>query len=95
MKGVYYRVGQFKGNPVQSTQIVSVAQGILAVTNKHLYFSGQTKSLKIRYDKIIAFQPYSDAIGISRDGVVKPDIFATDDNWFAYNLITNLASGVG
>jgi hypothetical protein len=94
-KGVYYRVGQFKGNPVQSTHNVIVDKGILAITNKHLYFAGQAKSLKIRFDKIISFQPYSDAIGINRDGVTRADIFKTDDGWFAYNLISNIAgSGI-
>lgn len=93
-KGVYYRVGQFKGNPVQTTQIVLIDIGLLAVTDKHLYFVGQTKSLKIRFDKIITFQPYSDAISISRDGIAKPDIFKTEDGWFTYNLLTNLVQAI-
>ncbi|HMT20140.1 MAG TPA: hypothetical protein PKE20_02655 [Promineifilum sp.] len=92
MKGIYYRTGQFKGNPVQTTQIVPVDTGILAVTNKHLYFVGSTKTQRIPFSKIIAYQPYSDAISISREGVLKQDIFRTNDGWFTYNLISNLAS---
>lgn len=94
MKGVYYRVGQFQGNPVRTTEIATVDKGLLVITNKNLYFVGATKSLRIPYKKIISFQPYSDAVAISRDGVAKPDIFSTDDTWFTYNLISNLASGI-
>lgn len=94
MKGVYYRVGQFQGNPVRTTEITTIDKGFLAVTNKNLYYVGATKSLRIPYRKIISFQPYSDAVAISRDGVTKPDIFSTDDTWFAFNLISNLASEV-
>lgn len=90
MKGVYYRVGQFKGNPVQTTQIVAIDTGLLAVTDKHLYFVGQSKSVKIKFDKIISLHPYSDAVAIHRDGVAKQDIFKTDDGWFTYNLLSNL-----
>ncbi len=92
MKGVYYRVGQFKGNPVQTTQIVTVDKGILVATNKNLYFVGGAKSLRVPFNKIVTFQPYSDAIAISRDRVIKPDIFKTGDGWFTYNLISSVAS---
>lgn len=92
MKGIYYRTGQFQGNPVQTTQIVPVDTGLLVVTNKHLYFVGSTKTHRIPFSKIIAYQPYSDAISISRDGIMKQDIFKTNDGWFTYNLISNLAS---
>ncbi len=94
MKGVYYRVGQFQGNPVRTTEIATIDKGLLVITNKHLYFVGATKSLRIPYKKIISFQPYSDAVAISRDGVAKQDIFSTDDPWFTYNLIANLVSGI-
>lgn len=92
MKGVYYRVGQFKGNPIQTTQIVTVDKGILVATNKNLYFVGGTKSLRIPFNKIVTFQPYSDAIAISRDRVIKQDIFKTGDGWFTFNLISSVAS---
>ena len=92
MKGVYYRVGQFKGNPIQTTQIVTVDKGILVATNKNLYFVGGAKSLRVPFNKIVTFQPYSDAIAISRDRVIKQDIFKTGDGWFTYNLISSVAS---
>jgi len=93
MKGVYYRPSVFQGHPVESTQVVSGGKGVLAATNKNLYFLGSLKTMRIPYPKIISFQPYSDGIGIQRDAAsAKPEVFKTGDGWFAYNLIINLAA---
>jgi len=67
--------------------------GILAITNISLYFGSTTKTVKIPYKKLISITPYSDGIGIQKDGVSsKPQIFKEIDGWFAYNLISNLIS---
>ncbi|MEM3433674.1 MAG: hypothetical protein QXP27_05825 [Candidatus Methanomethyliaceae archaeon] len=91
-KGVYYRVGGFRGNSVVTTQTVLIDKGSLGITNKHIYFAGNTKSFRVRYDKIVSFIPYSDGIAIQRDASsAKPQIFVTGDGWFTYNLVMNLA----
>jgi hypothetical protein len=91
-KGVYYRIGEFESKPVTRTQNEFVDAGFLGVTTKHIYFSGKTKGFRIRYDKIVSFNPHSDGITIQRDASsAKPQIFVTGDGWFTYNLITNLA----
>jgi len=90
-KGVYYRTSSFKGHPVKTTNIVPIAEGMLALTNKHLYFSSGLKSFRIKYEKIISIDPYSDGIGITKDGVTaKPQIFKNIDGWFIYNYIQNI-----
>lgn len=92
MKGVYYRVGAFKGHPVDTTVRVHVDTGWVAVTNKNLYFAGSVKSLRIPFAKIVSFEPFNDGIGVMRDAATaKPQIFVTGDGWFTYNLVTNLA----
>lgn len=92
MKGVYYRVGSFKGQAINTTERVHVDTGILVLTNKHMYFSGPSKSLRLPYAKIVSFQPFSDGVGIIRDAATaKPQIFVTGDGWFSYNLAANLA----
>lgn len=92
MKGVYYRVGAFKGSPVYSTERVVVDQGTVYITNKHLYFAGPAKSLRVPYAKIVSFLPFDDGVGVVRDAQsAKPQIFKTGDGWFTYNLVTNLA----
>lgn len=92
-KGVYYRVGSFKGHPVETSSIELVDTGVLGVTTKHLYFAGAVKSFRIPYSKVIAFTPYSDGIGVQRDGVTaKPQTFVAGDGWFVYNLVMSLSS---
>ena len=92
MKGVYYRVGAFKGHAVESTERVHIDTGWIVVTSKHIYFAGPAKSLRVQYSKIISFLPFSDGFGILRDtATAKPQIFITGDGWFSYNLVTNLA----
>src|SRR5690606_10190852 len=92
MKGVYYRIGSFKGEAINTTERVHVDTGILVLTNKHMYFAGPAKSLRLPYSKIVSFQPFSDGVGIIRDAATaKPQIFVTGDGWFSYNLAANLA----
>lgn len=91
-KGVYYRVGAFKGQAVNRTERVHVDTGLMAVTNRNIYFSGPMRSFRVPYSKIVSFQPFEDGVGIVRDAVsAKPQIFITSDGWFVYNLVTNLA----
>jgi len=92
MKGVYYRVGAFKGHAVESTERVHIDTGWVVITNKNIYFAGSQKSVRIPYAKIVSFEPFSDGIGVMRDSATaKPQIFVTGDGWFTYNVITNLA----
>jgi hypothetical protein len=92
LKGVYYRVGAFKGHAVEHTERVHVDTGWVVVTSKNIYFAGSRKSVRLPYAKIVSFQPFSDGIGIMRDtATAKPLMFITGDGWFTYNLITNLA----
>jgi len=91
-KGLYYRTGAFKGERVETHETIHADTGLLGVTNKHIYFSGGAKSFRIRHDKIVSFEPFSDGIGLQRDAATaKPQSFITGDGWFTYNLITNVA----
>ena len=90
-QGVYYRTGQFKGNPVVSTQMSLLGTGMFGLTNKNIYFSSSSKSFKTPYAKLISMIQYSDGIGLQKDGVTaKPQIFKALDGWFVYNVISNL-----
>jgi len=91
-KGLYYRTGAFKGERVETHETIHADTGLLGITNKHIYFSGSSKSFRIRHDKIVSFEPFSDGIGLQRDAATaKPQSFVTNDGWFTYNLITNAA----
>jgi len=95
-KGLYYRVGGFRGHPVSTAEMVNMGSGPLGITDKHIYFASPAKSFRVKYDKIVSFTPYSDGIGIQRDAqTAKPQVFVTGDGWFTYNLISNLAKSGG
>ncbi len=92
MKGVYYRVGAFKGHPVDTTERTHVDTGLVVLTDRNIYFAGSRKSLRLPYSKIVSFEPFSDGVGVIRDAATaKPQIFVTNDGWFTYNLVTDLA----
>ena len=89
-KGVYYRVGAFKGNRITENSIEQIDAGSLIITNKNLFFVGQNNSMKIPISQIISVTPFEDGIKISKNGNAKDLIFKTGDGWFSYNLLMNL-----
>jgi hypothetical protein len=92
VRGVYYRVGAFKGHPVEKTETVHLDTGMLGLTNEHIYFSGSAKSFRVPYDKIVTITPYSDGFGIQKDAATaKPQSFVVGDGWFVNNLIASLS----
>ena len=66
-RGLYYRPSTFKSRVHEWDENVHVDTGILGVTPKHLYFSGPVKSFRVRYDKIVAYDAFSDGIGFTQD----------------------------
>ena len=91
-KGIYYRPGMFRSQVHEWEETVHVDTGLLGITSKHIYFHGDRKRFRIRYDRIVSFDPYRDGFGVMRDAqTAKPQSFRTGDGWFAYNLVVNLA----
>lgn len=90
-KGIYYKIGGFKGTPVETSNMQRISEGSVCLSDKNLYFSSMEKSLKIPYDKIISIESYSNGLGLQRDGAnSKPVFFERLDSWFCYNVISNL-----
>jgi hypothetical protein len=91
-RGVYYRVGAFKGQPIDTTSIEETDSGGLVVTSERLIFAGHTRSVVLPLKKIATFQPFDDGIGVAKEGInSKLVFFRTGDGWFTYNLMKNLA----
>lgn len=91
-KGLYYRTGGFRGEPMDTTKWVHMDTGVLVITNKHLYFVGCKKSFRHPFSKIINLIPFDEGIGVFTDGQrTKPKAFMFDDGLFVYNLIKNLS----
>jgi hypothetical protein len=53
---------------------VPVSQGNFIITSKRVIFSGNTQSFDIKLSKLIDVHFYSDGIGLSEEGKVKPRI---------------------
>ena len=86
-RGSYYRPSTFRTKPIEWEETVNVDIGMLGLTTKHIYFAGSGKRFRVRYDKIVAFDPYQDGFGVMRDAqTAKPQTFRTGDGWFPYNL---------
>ena len=82
----------FRSRPIEWEETIHADTGLLGLTTKHLYYAGSRKKFRVRYDRIVSFDPYDDGFGIMRDAqTAKPQAFRTGDGWFPYNLATNLA----
>ena len=91
-RGLYYSPRQFRSRPIEWEETVHADTGLLGLTTKHIYFAGSRKKFRVRYDRIVSFDPYDDGFGIMRDAqTAKPQTFRTGDGWFPYNLAVNLA----
>ena len=91
-KGVYFHTGGFKSRNVETTTTELVDTGMLALTDKHIYFGGPQKRFRVRYDRIVHFEAFADGLGITRDAQnAMPQYFGGLDGWIAYNLAVNLS----
>ncbi len=89
VKGVYYRTGATKGHPVEHSTWETIGVGSLVLTNKNVIFYSPYKSVKIPYNKLISYVPYSDGIELHKDGATaKPQIFQGFDSWFMVNFLS-------
>ncbi len=94
-KGVYIRPGAFRGRSVATSSMQHTDSGVLGITTKHIYFKGNSKSFRVRLEKIVSFDPYRDGLGIMRDTArAKPEVFrmGETDAWFLLNIIDAVMS---
>ena len=66
-KGLYYRPSTFRSRAVEWEETVHADTGLLGLTTKHTYFTGTRKKFRVRYDRIMSFEPYENRFGIMRD----------------------------
>lgn len=67
VKGVSYRVGNYKGEKVHEEYTQSIGRGDLYITTKNVIFCGE-KPIKIPLNKILSIKKYSNGTGIIKDG---------------------------
>ena len=91
-RGLYHRPSAFRSRHIEWEETVHAGTGTLGLTTKHIHFAGSRKRFRVRYDRIVAFEPFSDGFGVMRDAqTAKPQTFRTGNGWFAHNLAANLA----
>ena len=77
-RGVYYRPSTFRSRPTLWEETVHADTDLLGLTTKHLYYAGSRQKFRVRYDRIVSFDPYDDGFGIMRDAqTAKPQTFRT------------------
>ena len=90
--GVYYGKSGFELHETSISETESVATVLVAITTRHLYFSGEGTYFRVRYADIVATESYKDGIGFQREGNDGMEYFLTEDVWRLWNLIENLKS---
>ena len=95
--GLYYHLGGVRGHREQSTSLQEVDYGDFLATTRSVYFGGREKGINFRlpYSQVVRFQPYSDAVGVCKNGA-REKIFAPqqvpESGWFLFNVLQALAA---
>lgn len=86
MRGVSYRVGAFRGEPIQTTSLVPMGVGGMAVTNFAVYFLGSGASYRMSISTIATVEAYADGICLTPNRG-KSQIFLIKNPTFASELV--------
>lgn len=98
--GLYYHLGGVRGHRVENTALHEIDYGDFLITTQAVYFGGLEKGINFQlpYSHILRFMPYSDAIGICRDGD-REQIFApqhvAESGWWLFNVLQALVAKAG
>jgi len=96
--GIRYRVGSFRGHPVQQQSLTRLDTGTLVVTNQRLAYVGRSKSVAIQLTKVMHIEAYTDAVAILHEGNENADYFLTTtpkQTVFYINWALNAAAAQG
>lgn len=85
--GIRYRVGSFRGEPVQQQSLTQLDTGTFVLTNQRLAYVGRTKSTSVALDKVMHFEIYNDALSVAREGKENPDFYLMSNPKYAAFLL--------
>ncbi len=92
--GAYASFREFRGRSVEFDRSIFIARGQLGISNLHLYFSSNVKSLRIKIVNMVSVQLYSDGVTIQTDKLKAiPQTFMfidPFDAWFLHHLLINM-----
>ncbi|HLW81793.1 MAG TPA: hypothetical protein VKS20_07115 [Candidatus Acidoferrales bacterium] len=75
IRGVRFRVGGFKGHPIDHTILDDGGTGMLHITNQRVCFTGQQHSIAIPFKKMIAVNGFEGGFTVQTANDKKPGIF--------------------
>lgn len=88
--GIRYRVGAFRGQPVQQQALTRIDSGTFVLTNQRLAFIGHMKSTSVTLGKIMHVEVFTDGMSVFQEGRENPDFYLMSGpkhalfllNWF-------------
>jgi hypothetical protein len=88
MRGVRFKVGGFRGHPVDHTILEDGGTGVLHITNQRVCFAGQLKSVAIPYKKMISVGGFEGGFIVQTSNEKKPGIFVVRHPEFTTQFLT-------
>jgi hypothetical protein len=95
VRGVRFRVGGFKGHPIDHTILEDGGTGVLHITNQRVCFAGQQRSVAIPYKKMISVGGFEGGFVIRTSNEKKPGIFIVRNPELTTHLLTLAANPPG
>jgi hypothetical protein len=88
VRGVRFRVGGFKGHPIDNRVLEDGGVGVLHTTNQRLCFTGQQYSAAIPYKKMISVSGFEGGFIVQTSNEKKPGIFVVRHPELTTHLLT-------
>lgn len=71
-KGLYWKAGSYGVQRESEDVLTKIDSGGVYLTNWRIIFNGSLKSQSIKFEKILDITPYTDGVGIEKDGGKSP-----------------------
>jgi hypothetical protein len=88
IRGARFRVGGFKGHPIDHTVFEDGGVGVLHFTNQRVCFVGQQRSVAIPYKKMISISGFEGGLIVQTSNEKKPGIFVVRHPELSTHLLT-------
>ncbi len=88
VRGVRFKVGGFRGYPVDHTILEDGGTGVLHITNQRVCFTGQLHSVAIPYKKMISVGGFEGGFVVHTSNEKKPGLFIVRHPEFTTQFLT-------
>jgi hypothetical protein len=88
VRGVRFKVGGFRGHPVDHTVWEDGGTGVFHITNQRVCFTGQRQSVAITFKKMISVSGFDGGFIVQTANEKKPGIFIVRHPEFTTQMVT-------